>query len=156
MDMPIRSFTTLGRISGDETGKEQVCKMDGVAQAVDEMTIDELLERYKDLRLTYFRHWKVAPWEKREKQSTVNAFLTDLEGYLVENHWSVEKCGENARVYRYRKNSEISLRIKNYTDYFGVHTVYLIEIELIKTRRVLWDEIVADGELVFDYLKRMA
>jgi hypothetical protein len=156
MGMPIRSIRTLRRIDCDEFGKEQVWKMDGEARVVDEMTIDELSERYKNLRLTYFPHSKVAPWEKREKQSTVDTFLMDLERYLLRNHWSVEKRGENARLYRYRENSGISLRIKNYMDYFGVHTVYLIEIELIKTRTVLWDKILADGELVFDYLKRMA
>jgi len=68
-------------------GKES--KMDEEAGTVDEMKIDELLGRYKDLRLTYFPHWKVTPWDKREKEATVDGFLSDLELYLLERNWSI-------------------------------------------------------------------
>ena len=129
--------------------------MGGKAGNMDEMKIDELSERYKNLRLSYFPHWKVAPWEKKEKEATVNAFLGDLEAYLLEKYWSVEKRNKDARVYQYGKNSRVFLRIKNYIDYFGVHTVYLIEIFLIKKRGIIWDRVLAEGDLVFDYLKRM-
>jgi len=97
----------------------------------------------------------VAPWEKREKEAVISAFLGDLETYLLKNDWSVEKRDKNARRYQYGKNPTLFLEIKNYIDYFGVHTVYLIEIELIKERAMLWGKVLADGELVFDYLKRM-
>ena len=63
--------------------------MDEEAGTVDEMKIDELLGRYKDLRLTYFPHWKVTPWDKREKEATVDGFLSDLELYLLERNWSI-------------------------------------------------------------------
>lgn len=120
------------------------------------MEIDELLERYRNLRLTYFPHWKVSPWEKREKESTVNAFLNDLEAMLLGKHWTLESRSEDTRIYRNGNDPRISLRIRNYVDYFGVHTVYLIDIYLMKKRNVLWDKVVADGELVFDHLKKMA
>ena len=55
------------------------------------MKIDELSEQYKTLKLTYFPHGRMTPWEKREKDATVNTFLRDLETYLLENHWSVSK-----------------------------------------------------------------
>ena len=122
---------------------------------MDEIKLSELLERYKNIRLIYFPHWKVAPWEKREKEAVISAFLGDLETYLLKNDWSVEKRDKNARRYQYGKNPTLFLEIKSYVDYFGVHTVYLIEIELIKERAMLWDKVLADGELVFDYLKRM-
>jgi hypothetical protein len=119
-------------------------------------TIDDLSERYKGLQLTYFRHRKVTPWEKREKDATVNPFLTDLEQYLLENDWSVENRTEHAKVYRHRTDPRILLKVRNYVDYFGVHTVYLIEVQLVKERAILWAKVVADGELVFDYLKKAA
>lgn len=120
------------------------------------MKIDELLERHKTVRLTYFPHWKVTPWEKREKEAAVDAFLGDLEAYLLENHWSVQKHTRDSRVYQYGRDPQILLRIHNHIDYFGVHTVYVIEIKLIRQRPALWDRVLAEGELVFDYLKGMA
>jgi len=119
------------------------------------MKVDELSERYKTLRLTYFPHWRVSSWEKREKDTTVNAFLGDLEAYLLENHWLVGKRSRDEREYRYEKDPQILLRIKNYRDYFGVHTVYLIEMYLMRDRGILWAKVLADGELVFDHLERM-
>ncbi len=119
------------------------------------MKIDVLLERYRNLRLTYFRHRKVTPWEKREKEASVNAFMNDLNAYLLKNHWTAGNHNGRIRVYQYEKDSSLFLKIKNSIDYFGVHTVFLIEIYLIRKRRMLWDRTLADGELVFDYLKRM-
>jgi hypothetical protein len=118
--------------------------------------IDDLLERYRDLRLSYFPHWNVTPWEKREKETAVNAFLGDLEAYLVAKDWLVEKREGDARVYKYGRNPELLLKIRNSVDYFGVHTVYLVEMKLIKERAVLPDKVLASGELVFDHLRRMA
>lgn len=119
------------------------------------MKIDELLERYRNLRLIYFPHWKVTPWEKRAKEAKVNTFLHDMEAYLLENHWDVKSRKKDSRIYQYGKDSRIFLRVENSIDYFGVHTVYAIDIHLIKKRNIMWDKVLADGELVFDYLKGM-
>jgi len=131
-------------------------KMDGEAGEVKEEKLDTLSERYKTLRLTYFPHWRVSPWEKREKEAVVGAFLEDLEAYLLENRWSVQERGPESRTYRFEEDPRTFLKIRNYIDYFGVHTVYLIEIRLVRERPGLWDKVLAEGELVFDYLKRMS
>ncbi len=119
------------------------------------MRIDDLVSRYVNLRLTYFRHRKPTPWERREQEAKVNAFLDDLEAYLLKRDWAIEHCNGGSRVYRYGKNSSISLKIKNSIDYFGVHTVSLLDIYLVQKRPILWDRVLADGELVFDYLRKM-
>lgn len=126
------------------------------AQSVNRPKTDELYDRYKALMLTYFPHWKVSPWEKKEQDAKVTAFLSDLEAYLLENHWSVETRSEKMRLYRYEKDPKLSLRIRNYMDYFGVHTVYLIEIKLIREEVLPWAKVEAEGEVVFDRLRRMA
>ncbi|NIQ38474.1 MAG: hypothetical protein GTN81_07790 [Proteobacteria bacterium] len=119
------------------------------------MRIDELLERYRELRLSYFSHGKATPWEKREKQLEVETFLNDLEVYLLGKKWAIEKRNEGTRIYGSKRDSRIFLKIRHYIDYFGFRTVYLIEIYLMKKRGILWDRVLADGELAFDYLKRM-
>ena len=129
--------------------------MNGNSDQGDETRIDGLFRRYKELRLRYFPHWKVTPWEKREKEAMVNAFLGDLEAYLLEKHWSVEKHTPNARSYRNRQDPSLLLEVKHYIDYFMVHTVYLVEMYLKKERTALWDKTLADGELVLERLKKM-
>ena len=124
-------------------------------QAMENTKIDELAEQYKALKLTYFPHWKVTPWDRRAKDATVDAYLGDLEAYLLENGWSVEERSKDARVYRYEKDPEILLKIRNHMDYFGVHTVYLIEMELIRERSMPWARVIAQGEVVFDHLRKM-
>jgi hypothetical protein len=119
------------------------------------MRIDELVEQYRNLRLSYFSHGKVTPWEKREKESEVDTFLNDLEVYLLRKKWAIETRNESTRIYRSKKDSRIFLKIRHYIDYFGFRTVYLIEIYLMKKRGILWDKVLADGELAFDYLKRI-
>jgi len=117
--------------------------------------IDDPKIRYKELRLTYFPHWKVTPWEKRKNEATVHAFLSDLEAFLLEMGWTVETSDEHRRIYRHGDNRGLSLRIRNYTDYFGVHTVYLVEMHLVEDRALPWGKVLADGELVFDRLRSM-
>jgi hypothetical protein len=122
----------------------------------DDKRIDDLLKRYRGLNLTYFPHWKVTPWEKREKVARVHAFLSDLEAFLLEKGWTVERSDENLRIYRFGDKSGFSLRVRNYIDYFGVHTVYLVEMQFVEDRAFLGGKIVADGEVIFDRLRRMA
>jgi hypothetical protein len=129
--------------------------MNGDPDKGDGTRVDELFRRYRELKLSYFPHWKVPPWEKREKEAMVKAFLDDLEAYLLKKHWSVERQAPNARFYRNSQDPSLLLEVKHYIDYFMVHTVYLVEIYLKKERTALWSKILADGELVFERLKRM-
>jgi len=121
----------------------------------DDTRIDDLLKRYRDLKLIYFPHWKVTPWEKREKLARVHAFLSDLEAFLREKGWTVERSNEEHRVYRLGDKTGFSLKVRNYIDYFGVHTVYLVEMRLVDDRAFLGGKVVADGEVIFDRLRRM-
>ena len=121
----------------------------------DETKIDDLLRRYKNLKLTYFPHWKVTPWEKREILAQVKSFLSDLEAFLSEKGWTVERSNEQHRIYRLGDKTGFSLKVRNYIDYFGVHTVYLVEMQLVQDRAFWGGKVVADGEVIFDRLRRM-
>lgn len=125
-------------------------------QMSEERRVDALAERYKTLKLTYFPHWDVTPEEKKDHQAKIYVFLDDLETCLLENHWSVEEKTEEERTYRYEEDSKVSLRIRHHIDYFGVHTVYLVEIQLRRKGLMPWDSVVAEGEVVFERLKEMA
>jgi hypothetical protein len=129
--------------------------MEDRASEAHSANIDELFSRYKTLRLHYFPNWKVSPWEKRDHDAAVQVFLRDLEAYLLGNDWSLEKKTDKEMLFRYIQTPEVFLKISHKLDYFGVETVYLIEVELRRERSVLWPELLAEGEVVFDHLRRM-